>query len=215
MSRVVEIDPTRLCRWLETFTTRHGPVTTRLEPLDSPNAAGSRLVVEAADGARARITAPFAPPAGGDLASFVDAVAVPRTVAALLVRRGGVAVGVFHGRDLVVSKIETAYVQGRTKAGGWSQQRYARRRVNQARQLIETAAELVVTIVLPRRDALDLLATGGDRASVEEVLTDPRLGPLRDLRLDRVHPVPDPRLPVLRRFPDQYLALQIELNDLA
>lgn len=215
MSRVVEIDPTRLPRWLDTFTTRHGPATTRLEPLDPPRAAGSRLVVEAADGARARITAPFPPPAGGDPASFLVAVMAPRTVAALLVRRGGVGVGVFSGRDLVVSKIESAYVQGRTKAGGWSQQRYARRRANQARQLNEIAAGLMVTLVLPRLEALDGLATGGDRACVEEVLADPRLGPLHDLRLDRVHPVPDPRLPVLQQFPDQFLALQLELNDLA
>ena len=132
-----------------------------------------------------------------------------------MIRRGGVAVGVFRGRRLLASKIETSYVQGKTKAGGWSQQRYARRRGNQARKLTETAAELMVSLVLPELDELDALATGGDRSSVDAVLADPRLTALLSLRVARTYPVPDPRLAVLHDFPELFLAVDIELNELA
>ena len=42
------------------------------------------------------------------------------------------------------SKLDTSYVQGRTAAGGWSQQRFARRRVNQAKAAAEEAADIAV-----------------------------------------------------------------------
>ena len=67
-------------------------------------------------------------------------------------------------------------MQGKTKAGGWSQQRYARRRANQASQAYAEAADVVAMIILPRIDDLDAVVGGGDRAGVDEVLSDPRLG---------------------------------------
>jgi Actinobacteria/chloroflexi VLRF1 release factor len=112
----------------------------------------------------------------------------------------------------VASKIEKRYVQGRTKAGGWSQQRYARRRDNQERQVVASAADVAATILLPRVSDLDAVVTGGDAALVSTVLADVRLAPLRPLVHARVHPVPDPRLAVLRAFPDQFLGLPIHLN---
>ena len=55
----------------------------------------------------------------------------------VLVRRGGYAVGLVAGGVLVAHKIGTAHVQGRTKKGGWSQQRYARRRGHQSDEVVE------------------------------------------------------------------------------
>lgn len=205
--RTVRVDPARLPRWLSGFAERHGPTEV---------AADANLVqFTAEDGATAAVRVPFPPLLDRTSAGLVAHAAQERTVGALLIRRGGVAVGVFEGRRLAASKIETAYVQGRTKAGGWSQQRYARRRGNQARKLGETAAELMVALVLPRIDQLTAVATGGDRTSVEAVLDDPRMSTLRRLALDRVYPVADPRLIVLEQFPDQFLAIEIELNELA
>jgi hypothetical protein len=93
---------------------------------------------------------------------------------------------------LVDSKVGQRHVQGRTKAGGQSQQRFARRRDNQARQAYEAAAEHAARILGHR---LTALVTGGDHAAVEAVLADPRLAG---------HPVvppwlavPDPRRGVL------------------
>ena len=83
-------------------------------------------------------------------------------------------------------------MQGRTKAGGQSQQRFARRRDNQARQAYEAAADHAARILAGRAA---LVVTGGDHAAVDEVLADPRLR-----HVTVVAPwlaVPDPRREVL------------------
>lgn len=205
--------PARLPGWLAGFAERHGDTAARYHESAGDGAA---LLVQAADGAAARLVPPLpwpAPPAGVDPAeAFCDHVNQPRTVGALLIRRGGVAVGVFVGRELVASKVRSGYVQGRTKAGGWSQSRYARRRDHQASQGHAAAADLVTRLVLPRLPDLDGLATGGDRSGITAVLSDPRLERLRSRRLPRHLPVPDPRLAVLRSIPDAFLAVDVHLN---
>ena len=50
--------------------------------------------------------------------ALLEHVGRDRFVGAILVRRGGHAVGVFDGRVLRTSKVGRGYVQGRTKAGG-------------------------------------------------------------------------------------------------
>lgn len=205
-TRTVEVPPDRVEGWLSRFAERHGA------PDGAVSDDGSHLLLTAPDGATATIEVPFPPlQAGTDL---VQHLARPRTVGVLLVRRGGYAVGVFRGRELVSSKVGSGYVQGRTKAGGWSQQRFARRRTNQARHAYETAAEVAARLLAPRAD-LDAVVTGGDKTGVAQVLADPRLEPLRPLVTLRVLSVPDPRLSVLQGTPDQYLAARIELNALA
>lgn len=215
MSRTVSIDRSRLGRWAENFASRHGDTTASITADDGTDL----LVLDAADGAQAKITISFPPldsdPGVDPLRCVVDHVAIDRRVGALLVRRGGYAVGVFHGTKLIKHKVGTGYVQGKTKAGGWSQQRYARRRHNQARQLYDRAAAAAEMILLPAAADLEALATGGDRAGVEAVLETPALRALRPLTLPRSYPTDDPRLRTLEAFPDQFLALDIELNDLA
>ena len=55
---------------------------------------------------------------------------------------------------------------------------------------------------------------GGDRTAVTAVLADPRLAPV-EAKSGRVLAVAEPRLAVLREFPDQFLAISIRLNHLA
>ena len=76
-----------------------------------------------------------------DAAAFAGAVTLPADWGLLLVRKGGFAVARLAGERLVDSKVGQRHVQGRTKAGGQSQQRFARRRGNQARQAYEAAAD--------------------------------------------------------------------------
>ena len=72
-------------------------------------------------------------------------------------RKGGFAVArLEHGR-LADSKVGQRHVQGRTKAGGQSQQRFARRRDNQARAAYEAAADHCARIL---GGALALVVTG-------------------------------------------------------
>jgi hypothetical protein len=149
----------------------------------------------------AEVEVPF-PPLVGDLVDHVTAV---RRVGVLLVRRGGHAAGVFVGDRLVSSKVGSRHVQGRTAAGGWSQQRFARRREGQAAVAVGAAADEAARILLA--GPLDGLVTGGDRASVDAVLADPRLAVLSPLVTGRLLDVPDPRLKVLQdvRFRDVWI----------
>ncbi len=78
-------------------------------------------------------------------------------------------------------------MQGRTKAGGQSQQRFARRRDNQARQAYEAAADHAARVLA----GLGPVVTGGDRQAVQEVLADRRLAGLAVV--GPWLPVPDPR----------------------
>jgi Actinobacteria/chloroflexi VLRF1 release factor len=194
--RVVTVGGERLERWLAGFAERHGVAETTTAP--------DVVELRGGDGARAWIDVPF-PPLTGDLVAHVVR---PRRIGVLLVRRGGYAVGVFDGADLRASKVGSSYVQGGTKAGGWSQQRYARRRANQAAAAFAEAADAAARVLADRQ--LDALVAGGDREAVRAVLADSRLG-----GLEPTGPwleVKDPRLRVLTATPEQFRAVRIRLD---
>ena len=207
--RLVHVPPGRLPGWLHGFDERHGGASATL--------SSDEVTLEAADGARAVVTVPFLPwtPVGEPLEALLAHVARERQVGALLVRKGGYAVGRFTGARLTASKVDSTYVQGRTKAGGWSQQRYARRRDNQSAKAYAEAAEVVARLLVPHAGELDAVVTGGDAVAVTAVLAEPRLAALLPLVQPRTHAVPDPRLRVLTAFPEQFLAVEIALNALA
>ena len=202
--RWVEVDPQRLPRWLAGFAERHG--TYQVAP-------GPRLV--AADGALAELHPPPGVPAIADLDLFVDAVGQPRRIGLLLARRGGVAVGVALGDRLEASKVDSRYVQGRTAAGGWSQQRFARRRENQARAAAADGADVAARVLLPAVDRLTAVVTGGDRRAVDVILADPRLAAVAALRADRFLAVGEPRLAVLESAARQARAAAQDAADVA
>lgn len=206
--RWVDVGAERLERFLAGFADRHGPVQVSATP------EAVRLV--AADGAVAECEVPFAPlPVEGSLpyAGLVAHVLRNRRVGVVLVRRGGFAAGVFDGARLVASKVGSRHVQGRTAAGGWSQQRFARRREGQARVASEAAAETVAAVLLPQWETLDAVVAGGDRSACDEVLRDPRLAPLVSLLAARRLDVPEPRLRVLENTPAAFRAVRVRLSD--
>lgn len=205
--RVVDVPFERLSRWLDGFALRHGTTTATSD--------AAQLQLTGSDGARAWLEVPFGPLPDGDgdpRARLLAHVARDRVVGVLLVRRGGYAAGVFAGTELVASKVGSAYVQGTTRAGGWSQQRYARRRANQSRAAFAEAADTAARVLLPRQGELDALVCGGDRSAVEEVLADPRLAPIAALRTGTLLAVPDPRLRVLQATPAQFRSVRIRLD---
>jgi peptide subunit release factor 1 (eRF1) len=138
-------------------------------------------------------------------------VLADRRLGVLLVRRGGYGVGVFDGGKLIDSKVGSRHVQGTTKAGGWSQQRFARRRDNQAREAFAAATEVAVRILAPAK--LDVLVCGGDRRAVETVLEDPRLKDLPALVRPPFLGVPDPKQKVLEQAGVDARAIRIDLTD--
>ena len=142
------------------------------------------------------------------LEPLFEALAADHVVAALLVRLGGYAVGVFDGERLVASKVGSRFVKGRHKKGGSSSGRFSRRRDEQARALIEEAAEVAVRVLEPWRDRVEFVALGGDRGAIDRVLAaSAELGWLAEHALPRFFTVPEPRQRVLERLPyDVYSA---------
>jgi hypothetical protein len=168
--------------------------------------------VTCADGTEVTLRAPFDwRPGPALLTSLSAAVRLPHRAAVLLVRRGRWAVGVFDGADLLVSKVDARQVQGRTAAGGWSQQRFARRRANQTDAVVGAAVETAVRVLGPRAGEVEALFTGGDRGLVDEVLADPRLRALAALRRGPALEVGDPTKAVLLETPQQFRAVDVHI----
>ncbi len=141
---------------------------------------------------------------------LLDALFAEPTVAVLLVRLGGFAVGVFEGQRLVASKVGTRFVKGRHKKGGSSANRFRRRREEQERELIDAAAQEAARVLGPWRDRVAHVALGGDRSAVSRVLESRSdLAWLRPLALERFFDVSDPRLRVLEALPYQLYAAKV------
>lgn len=201
--RTVSVTAARLPRWIDGFAERHGGSTQRV--------TDGALCLEGADSAQATITAPF-PVTATDAAEFVAAAQrIPRT-AVVLVRRGGFAAAVVEGADVIASDVGKRHVQGRTAAGGWSQQRFARRRDKQVHELVQAAADYAARTIVPALP-VDYVVTGGDRPLVEDVLSDSRLRSLAVLPRGPHLDVPDPRRDVVTSLPERLSTLRIDIVD--
>lgn len=199
------VAPERLGRWLDGVADRHGAFAE--VTLD-----GDVVRVTCYDSTTVTLRAPFAwDPGPALLTSFAAAAREPHAAAVLLVRRGRWAVGVFDGADLVASKVDARQVQGRTAAGGWSQQRFARRRGNQTDAVVTHAVETAVRVLLPSAGTVEALFTGGDRGLVDDVLTDPRLAVLAALRREPALDVGEPTKAVLLETPKQFRAVRVHI----
>jgi len=208
--RWLDVSPERLPGWIDRFTARHG--------FDAawgtaPAGVDGTIQLTGLDGAVASFTAPPGAPAAATLDEFVSIAQQSRRLGLLLARQASVAVGVAAGERLVSSKVDTSYVQSRTAAGGWSQQRYARRRSNQAKAAAEDAADLAVRLLVPAAPELAAVVTGGDRRTVEAILADDRLAPLVALRAERFLDVAEPRLAVLEAAVGAARAVRIVIRD--
>ena len=144
-----------------------------------------------------------------ELTPLFEALDEDHLVAALLVRLGGYAVGVFEGEKLVASKVGSRFVKGKHKKGGSSANRFRRRREEQARVLIEEAAEVAASVLEPWRGRVKFVALGGDRKAIDHVLKSPQLAWLREKALPRFFDVPDPRQRVLERLPYELYAAEL------
>jgi len=198
----VLVPAVRLHRWLGNFESRHGATTLTV--------AEGRLAGRAEDGSSFVASARF----GGDV-STADigglelAARPPGDWGILLVRKGGFAVARLAGERIVESKVGQRHVQGRTKAGGQSQQRFARRRDNQARAAYEAAADHAARIV----GTAPVLVVGGDHAAVTAVLEDPRLKVPAGHVTGAFLTVPDPRRGVLENAIRDACSVRIDVTN--
>lgn len=203
--------PSRFPGWIESFGQRHGVVTAKT--------ADAAATFTAADGAIAVCQVPFPPLAVAEgnadevAKRLAEHATASRTVGVLLVRLGGYAAGVFTGPEpvLVASKVGSRLVHGRSAAGGQSQQRFARRRENQARQALTAAADTAAAVFGPYH--LEALVLGGDKRAFGSIKTDVRLAPFFEVAVDGFLTVPDPRLTVLKDTPRLFRAIKITLTE--
>jgi len=193
---------------MKSFEERHGKLTAC--------AGGESVTFTAADGSAAECQVPF-PPLHGDVepGQIAAHAMADRTVGVFLVRLGGYAAGVFTGTEpvLAASKVGSRLVHGRSAAGGQSQQRFARRRENQAHQAVTAAADTAAAVFGPFE--LDALVLGGDRRAFAGIRNDPRLAPYFKVAVDSFLTVPDPRLTVLKDTPRLFRAIRIKLTEAA
>jgi hypothetical protein len=198
------VPATRVERWLANFEERHGETQYAV--------AGGALTGTAADGSEFSAVLPFDQPFTGEPTpeAFAAAVAsaVPADWGVLLVRKGGFAVARMAGETFVESKVGQRHVQGRTKAGGQSQQRFSRRRDNQARQAYEAAADHAARILGAGSRPV---VTGGDHAAVTEVLADQRLRGLSVV--EPWLPVPDPKRGILEQAARDACAARCDVHN--
>jgi hypothetical protein len=208
--RWVEVSPERLPKWLAGFDERHAVSRTRY--------TADLVTVFGGDGTVAECHCAFPLAGGGDHPGLVaDALVAHaqavRTVGVLLARLGGHAAGVFEGTTLVASKVGARLVQGRTAAGGWSQQRFARRRAGQAVKAAGAAADDIARVLVPRLSTMEGVVLGGERRAVDALRDDPRLTPVFALAVDRFLTTPDPKLAVLQGTPTLFRSVHIRLVD--
>ena len=200
-ARVIEVDPDRFDRWMAGFAERHGTY----DAAEETTPGGVVVSARAADGSTV-VATPFA----------YDPLGV------VLVRRGGYAVGLASDGAWLGSKVGTRHVQSRTAAGGWSQQRFARRRGKQADELVDAVVGHARRVLLgddesPAAGATGVpraLVAGGDRALVREVLDASALRALHGLPVRELYDLPDPKRDVLETALRRGRAVRIELTEL-
>lgn len=201
MNRIL-VPRDRVPRWVENFAARHGAT--------GLSVSGGALHGEAEDGSSFAARLPFEQEYddAAEVTAFVGVASPPEDWGVLLVRKGGFAIARLAGERVVDSKVGQRHVQGRTKAGGQSQQRFARRRDNQAREAYAAAADHAARILA---GVIGPVVVGGDRSAADAVLSDPRLA-----RLDVVGPwlaVPDPKRAVLDAAVGDAQAVVIEVEN--
>lgn len=193
----VDVETARLPRWLAGARERHGDLT-----FD-----GSTILAHDETAFEMHGWRSFD---GVDEEAALIARAEPPTCFGIvLIRRGGYAVARVESGGVAQRKVGRRHVQSRTAAGGWSQQRFARRRSNQADDLVGAVRDHTARIL---SGPLTGVATGGDRRLAAAVLEDARLGPLGALEHRTMFDLPDPTPAILDQAVRRCLSVRIGIT---
>lgn len=205
--RIVDIPPARLAGWVNRFAARNSGITAMV-------ADGAGVMITATDGTSARLEVPFPPMSVGErepVEAVLDHCAGIGAIGMILVRAGAHSVGICRDGVVSTSSTDTHYVQGRTAAGGWSQQRYARRRGNQLSAARESTADAAARVLSGQ--PLAALVVGGDLGSITAVLGDPRLKRLITLPRREFRDIVEPRRVVLDDVARRCLEISITVRN--
>lgn len=206
--RTALVPASRLHGWVERFSASHGQVE---EDFDDDG-----LLLRAADGAEALLRAPW--PVDGrpgrgatDLDRLAALASQERGLGIVLIRRGGFAVAAASGSRILASKSGNRYVQSRTSAGGQSQQRFARRRSNQADALVEAAALHIGAIFAAHR--IEYIVPGGDKTLVDQVLNQGPAKPFATRTRLALLDVQEPKTAALAKAATDACSIRITVTD--
>jgi hypothetical protein len=199
--RAVEVEPERIEGWIARFADRHGAAEIHVTEAE--------VEITANDGA----TATFATRGGTSVPEVIEKLTEPRRIGLVLVRLGGHSIGVAFGGRVEVSTTDRKQVHGRIRAGGWSQQRFARRREGQARVALRAAADDVARVLVPRLPELDSVVLGGDWQALDVLRDDRRLSGVFNKAEARVLDVPEPRRAVLDEAAQRARCVEIVIQD--
>ncbi|NOJ61487.1 acVLRF1 family peptidyl-tRNA hydrolase [Arthrobacter sp. 260] len=213
--RTVLVSPERLPGWVDRFAAGNGGLVST-SGHDAETLSRGGMVLRGANGCVAELYPPREAPDPGSgvnlsVAGLIASATSEDPIGLLLVRRGGYAAGVAEAGKLIVSKTGTKYVQSRTAAGGWSQQRFARRRANQASGLADAAATHAARLFGEHPPGS--LQLGGDRTLAAETLANPVLRRFQSLPQLRFLVVPDPRLDILKQAAVDARSIRITISD--
>jgi len=147
------------------------------------------------------------------LAALHAHLVAPRRTAIVLVRLGGYSVGIAVDGLVEASTTGARQVHGRTRKGGSSSGRFARRRDNQARAALDAAADAVARFLLPALPTLDAVVLGGDAVALDALRADRRLTALLSRAEPRVLDVPEPRRAVLDEAARRARAVEIVVRE--
>ena len=206
--RVVEVEPDRITGWVNRFAARN-------DGLASVTAALSGVLITGGSGTTAHLAVPFPPmdPAGAEpVEAVLRHTAHLGPMAVVLVRAAAFSIGVAEHGAVLASSTGTRYVQSRTAAGGWSQQRYARRRGNQLRDSHRAAADAAARVLTPAASTLCAVVGGGESGGIAEVLDDPRLAFLTALPRRTFGDIAEPRRAVLDEVARRALTVEITVR---
>lgn len=204
---VVEVEPARITGWVNRFAARNDGITVLDVEPDAVRLTGG-------DGTTATLTVPFGPLAPRDrepVEALLHHLSGLGTAAVILYRGGAHCMGLCRDGAVLASSTDRTYLQGRTAAGGWSQQRYARRRGNQKDAAVERATDLAVRVLLVD-PVPDVLVLGGERGGLAAILDDPRLAPLRELPRREFPDIPEPRRVVLDEIAGRLTTVEITVR---
>jgi hypothetical protein len=205
---VVEVTADRLIGWVNRFAGRN-------DGLVSVTGDGSEVQIAGGNGTVAVIAVPFGPMALADrepLEALLHHIGALGALGVVLVRGGAHSIGVAKNGVVLSSSTDRAYLQGRTAAGGWSQQRFARRRGNQRAASLDSAIVSAATVLIPRAASLAGLVLGGDRAGLAIVMADARLAPLNSLPSRTFPDIAEPRRAVLDDVAARSLTVSITVS---
>lgn len=204
----VEVPPERLVGWVNRFAGRNAGVA-------DVHTDGLAVTLTGGDGTLAELTVPFGPMRTGGqdpletLLAHLDGLGA---LGVVLARGGAHSIGVVRDGVVLSSSTDRAYLQGRTAAGGWSQQRFARRRENQRSASYDNAAGTAARVLTPVASSLCGLVLGGDRRGLADVLEDPRLEFLSALPSRTFADITEPRRAVLDEIAVRSRSVEITIR---